>query len=108
MRRDENLARAIAYFERSDDKTLLQEMLRDLGPRAAAAVRRYQERGTKAPFPQEMVPAQNAATKEEALDIVEGELDFGELQAITRGVGRRLESLSQAELWNTMCNSCLV
>ena len=97
MTRDEDLAKAIAYFQQSQDKTLLQEVLRQLRPRAAAAVRRYQEHGTKVPSPREVVPAQDTATEEEALHTVQAELDFGEIQAITRAVGRRLETLAQAD-----------
>ena len=98
MTRDEEIAGAIAYFEQSADKTLLQKVLRTLRPRATAAVRRYQERGDKAPSPQEVAPALSPATREEALRTVESEMDFSQLQAISRVVGRRLESLMAAGL----------
>jgi undecaprenyl pyrophosphate synthase len=95
---DEEIAGAIAYFEQSDDKALLQEVLRSLRPRAAAAVRRFQELRREAPAPQEVAAALEAATKEAALRTVRSDLNFGQLQAISRAVGRRLESLGQGEV----------
>jgi hypothetical protein len=93
----EDIAGAIAFFQQSRDKALLQEVLRKIRPRAAAAVRRYQERGTQIPPPQDVAPAAVTAAKEAALRTVEADLDFGQLQAVSRAVGQRLESLMAAE-----------
>jgi hypothetical protein len=95
MARDEDIASAIAHFQRSDDRALLQDVLRALRPKAAAAARRYEERGREPPPPKELATAAVAATKAEALRAARGELDFGQLQAIARAVGRRLEHLAQ-------------
>ncbi len=95
MARDEDIAKAIAFFQQSDDRALLQEVLRALRPKAAAAARRYEERGREAPPPKELAAAPVAATKAEAQRVARGELDFGQLQAISRAVGRRLEHLAQ-------------
>lgn len=97
MTREQDIAAAIAFFQQSSDQALLQEVLRTLRPKAAAAVRRYQERGQRVPPPEEVAPAQQPASKQEALRILETDLDFGQLQAITRSVGQRLESLMGAE-----------
>ena len=91
---DEEIARAIAFFEQSEDRGLLQEVLRGVRPRAAATVRRLQERGQNIPPPREIDAAPTAATRDEALRTVEANLEFGQLQAITRAVGRRLEALA--------------
>jgi hypothetical protein len=94
---DEDIARTIAFFEQSDDSALLQEVLRGVRPRAAAAVRRFQERRRPIPPPREIDAASTAATRDEALDTVVAELEFGQLQAITRAIGRRLEALAAAD-----------
>ena len=97
MTQEQHIASAIAFFQQSSDKVMLQEVLRTLRPKAAAAVRRYQERGQQVPPPQEVAPAEQPASKQDALRTLGTELEFGQLQAITRSVGQRLESLMAAE-----------
>jgi len=97
MTQEQDIASAIAFFQQSSDKAMLQEALRTLRPKAAAAVRRYQERGQQVPPPQELTPAPEPASKQEALRTLGKDLEFGQLQAITRSIGQRLESLMAAE-----------
>lgn len=97
MARQEDIARALAFFEQSRDERLLEEVLHAIQPRAAAAVRRYQQRGRQIPAPEEIAPAPNPATEEEALQTLRSDLEFGQLQAIARAAGRRLEALRQSQ-----------
>jgi hypothetical protein len=90
----DNVARAIAFFEQSEDLDLLKDVLRTIRPRAAAEVRRLQMRGRQAPVPLDIPGAASVATREEALKAVTATKDFAQLQAISRAVGRRVESLS--------------
>ena len=90
----DNAARAIAFFEQCADLNLLKDVLRTIRPRAAAEVRRYQARGRQAPQPLDIPAAADTATREEALRTVAATQDFAQLQAISRAVGRRVESLS--------------
>jgi hypothetical protein len=96
--KDEDIAGAIAYFEQSEDRALLQDVLRTLRPRAAAAVKRFQELKREARAPRNVVAAPDAATMEAALRTVRSDLDFGQLQAISRAVGHRLELMTQGEV----------
>ena len=87
------VARAIAYFETCDDVELLRELLRALRPRAAAEVRRHERRGTDAPSPRPIAPAEHPATLAEARRTVRETSDFAQLQALSRAIGRRVEAL---------------
>ena len=89
------VARAIAFFEASEDTALLRETLQLIRPRAAAAVRRLEMAGRSAPEPAPIAPAAQPATRQEALLSVRNVQDFGELQALSRAIGRRLEALMQ-------------
>jgi hypothetical protein len=88
-----DVARAIAFFEASDDADLLRETLRQIRPRAAAAVQRIEASGRAAPAPAGIAAASEAASREEALRIARGVQDFAELQVLSRAIGRRLETL---------------
>jgi hypothetical protein len=93
-----DVARSIAYFESTDDLALLQETLRLIRPRAAAAVRRLEASGRAAPPPAEIEAAAAPATKQEALRTLRAIDDFAELQAVSRAIGRRIEMLLGAGL----------
>ena len=96
MASDHDVARAIAFFEACDDRELLQEVLRGIRPRAAAEVRRLTSRGKEAPSPREIVAAPEALTEAQALQTVKDTADFGQLQALARAIGRRVEALGEA------------
>lgn len=95
MNHQDNVARAIAFFEVCEDTKLLREVLVGIRPRAAAEIRRAQDRRQDIPDPLDITAADGAATKDEALRTVQATKDLALMQAISRAVGRRLESLSQ-------------
>jgi len=90
---DHDVSRAIAFFEACDDRELLQEVLRGIRPRAAAEVRRLSSRGQEPPPPREIGAAPEALTQQQALQTVKDASDFGQLQALARAIGRRVEEL---------------
>ena len=90
--RDE-IERALAFFESTTDVRLLRETLRAIRPRAARAVASFERRGQPVPPPREISPASEAATQADALRTVSVVSDFGELQALARTIGRRIEAL---------------
>ena len=93
MASDHDVARALAFFEACEDRELLQEVLRGIRPRAAAEVRRLTSRGQEPPPPREIGAAPEALTQAQALDTVRDTSDFGQLQALARAIGRRVEEL---------------
>ena len=93
MASDHDVARALAFFEACDDRELLQEVLRGIRPRAAAEVRRLTSRGQEPPPPREIGAAPEALTQQQALQTVKDTTDFGQLQALARAIGRRVEEL---------------
>jgi hypothetical protein len=88
-------ARAIAYFENTDDVMLLHELTREIAPRVKKLVRsmlsRTGEEGI--PTPADLYPATNAAPRDEAVAIVRATDDFALLQALARSIGRRIEAI---------------
>lgn len=93
MASDHDVARAIAFFEACEDRDLLQEVLRGIRPRAAGEVRRLTSRGQEPPPPREIAAAPEALTRAQALQTVKDATDFGQLQALARAIGRRVEAL---------------
>lgn len=93
MASDHDVARAIAFFEACDDRDLLQDVLRGIRPRAAAEVRRLTSRGQEPPPPREIGAAPEALTQTQALETVKNTSDFGQLQALARAIGQRVEQL---------------
>jgi hypothetical protein len=91
----EEVGRAIALFQATEDASLLLEALRLARPRAAAAVRRYQARSRAVPPPAAVEPVLPAASREQALRTLRRVEDFALLQALTRAIGRRLEVLRE-------------
>jgi hypothetical protein len=94
---DSDIGRAIAFFESTDDLDLLREVLRAIRPRASAAVRRHERSRQAVPSPDEISPSAEPAARSEALRTVRSIEDFGQLQAISRAVGRRIEALQQPD-----------
>ena len=91
---DDEVARAIAYFEACPDAEVLRGVLKTIQPKAAAAVRQAQLKRSEVPPPLDIEPASNAATRDEALKTVRAVQDFAQLQALARAVGRRIEELN--------------
>lgn len=95
MNERERTARAIAYFERCDDVGLLHQLLEQAAPRIKRIVGEYIRRGGEddIPPPAEVGPAREPASMEEAIRTLEQVRDFSLLQALTRAIGRRIETL---------------
>lgn len=91
----ERVGRAIAFFERCDDIALLHELLDRVAPRVKRIVAEYLRRGEEEsiPPPAEVGPARSAADQREAIATLEEVRDFSLLQALTRAIGRRIETL---------------
>jgi hypothetical protein len=94
--RDE-VARAIAFFESTDDVALLRRLLTEIAPRARREVGRYLRKGGEGavPPPAEVEPALPAAPEAEAITVIEKTTDFGLLQALSKAIGRRIEALQE-------------
>ena len=94
----EDAARAIAYFEASDDMPLLRACLEEAAPRIKRMVGGFLQKGTEEtiPHPADVRAARDSAAREEALSTLRKTQDFALLQAITRAVGQRIETLEIA------------
>jgi hypothetical protein len=90
----EDVARAMAFFESSDDVALLHELLAEIAPRAKRMVGQMMARGSEdaIPAPADLRPAREPATKQEALKTLRGVHDFALLQVIARTIGQRIEA----------------
>ncbi len=98
MNAREETARAIAYFEEADDMSMLRAALEEAAPRVKRMVANMLRKGTEEsiPAPAELRGAREAATRDEALKTLRNAQDFALLQAITRAIGRRIETLEIA------------
>jgi hypothetical protein len=96
MTDEDEVARAIAFFEHCLDIAFLRRALAQAAPRAAEQVRRHMRHGGEAsvPPPAEIGPAPQPATESEALRTLATTSDFALFQALTRAIGRRVEALS--------------
>ncbi len=94
----EATARAIAFFEESDDMPMLRSALEESAPRVKRLVAGFLRKGTEEaiPTPAELRGAREPASKAEALQTLRGMQDFAMLQAITRSIGRRIETMEIA------------
>ena len=94
MTQREDVARAMAFFEGTDDIALLHQMLADIAPRARKIVTQLLKGGSEEqiPPPAELRSAKVPASKEEAIKIVRGTADFALLQVLARTIGQRVES----------------
>jgi hypothetical protein len=94
----ESVARALAYFEATDDIALLHELTAEVAPRAKRLVGKYLARGTEdtIPGPADLRPAREPATRQEAIATLRKTEDFALLQVLARAIGRRIEAIEIA------------
>lgn len=92
-RRD--VARAIAYFEATDDIFLLHQLTREIAPRVKKLVRGLLAKAPEdaIPPPADLYPAAETAERNEAIAIVRSTNDFPLLQSLARSIGRRIEAI---------------
>ncbi len=91
----EDVARAMACFETSDDIALLHQLIEEVAPKAKKLVARHLSRGAEEsiPPPADIRSARSAATLEEAVRIFRQIDDFSLLQAMARCIGQRIEAI---------------
>jgi hypothetical protein len=91
----DDVARAIAFFQSSDDVAMLRKALVDVAPRARRLVFRYMGAGGEdtVPPPASVDASDTPALEAEALRTLATIGDFALLQAMTRAIGRRVEEL---------------
>lgn len=94
MSQREDVARAMAFFEASDDVSLLHELLGEIAPKAKRIVGQLMARGDEdaIPPPADLRPARDAANQQQALKTLRAVNDFALLQVIARTIGQRIES----------------
>lgn len=94
----EAAARAMAFFEASDDVALLHQLLGEIAPRARKMVGKQLASGGEdsVPAPAELRPAKEAAGKDEALKTLRAANDFALLQVMARSIGQRVEAIEVA------------
>src|SRR5688572_14955591 len=93
----EEVAAALAFFASSQDLELLRKTLLIIRPKAARAVNTYARTRRDVPQPADVQPTDRAATQDEALRTIRSVTDFGELQALSRVIGKRVEQLQSGE-----------
>ena len=95
MAQREDVARAMAFFENSDDIALLHQATAEVAPRAKRMVGRYLARGTEEtiPPPADLRAARQPATRDEAFATLRNVQDFPLFQALARSIGRRIETI---------------
>lgn len=98
MTPNEQTARAIAFFDSSEDMGLLRSLLEESAPRVKRMVAGFLKKGTEEaiPAPAELRGAREAAAQQEAVATLRKMQDFGLLQAMTRAIGRRIETMEIA------------
>lgn len=91
----EDVARAMAFFEETDDIALLHQLTAEVAPRVKRMVRRMLARGTEEaiPAPAELRPAREPAARELAIETLRTTDDFALLQVLARSIGRRIEAI---------------
>ncbi|MGE3075876.1 MAG: hypothetical protein AB7N24_08320 [Dehalococcoidia bacterium] len=94
----EQTARAITFFENSDDMQLLRASLEEAAPRIKRMVVAFLQKGTEEniPPPSDLRGARESATKDAAIQCLRKTNDFSLLQAMTRTIGQRIETLEIA------------
>lgn len=90
-----DVARAMAFFESTDDVALLHQLVAEVAPRAKRLIGQFLARGTEdsIPPPADLRPAREAATREQAISTLRQTNDFTLLQVIARTIGRRIEAI---------------
>ena len=94
MSENQDVSRAIACFEASEDIAFLREVLRAIRPKAETAALQAARRGKTPPQPGAIEAALEAATPAEAMATVRATKDFALLQSMARAAGRRAEELA--------------
>jgi hypothetical protein len=94
----EEAARAIAYYEATEDMAALRSALEEAAPRVKRMVAGFLRRGTEEtiPPPADLRGAREPADARAALATLLAAQDFSLLQTITRAIGRRIETLEIA------------
>ncbi|OAI40130.1 hypothetical protein AYO38_06375 [bacterium SCGC AG-212-C10] len=90
----EDVARAVAFFEATDDLVLLHQLTIEVAPRAKRLVGQLLASGDEdaVPPPADIRAARAAATQQEALKTLKSTNDFALLQVMARAIGRRIEA----------------
>ena len=90
----EEVARALAFFERTDDIALLHQLVEEIAPRAKRIVGQFLARGSEdaIPAPADLRAAREPASKEQAIKTLRATNDFALLQVMSRTIGQRIES----------------
>ncbi len=98
MTPNDEAARAIAFYEHSDDMPALRAALEEAAPRIKRMVTAMLKKGAEEsiPPPAELRGARDPSTPGEAVRTLRTIQDFALLQAITRAIGRRIETLEIA------------
>ena len=98
MNARESVARALAFFEQSEDIGLLHEEIEAVAPRVKRLVTRHIARSTEEtlPPPADLRAARAAAERDEAIATLHRVEDFALLQVLARAIGRRIEALEIA------------
>lgn len=91
----EQVARAMAYFERCDDPQALHAVLGELAPRAKRMVGELLRKGGEdaIPPPADLRAAREPAGESEAIRTAREITDFALLQTLARSIGQRAEAL---------------
>jgi hypothetical protein len=94
----EEVARALAFFDASDDIVLLHQLIAEAAPRARRLVGTYLASGTEEgiPGPADLRAARQSATREEALATLRHTDAFALFQVLVRAIGRRIETIEIA------------
>jgi hypothetical protein len=94
----EEVARAMAFFEASDDIALLHELTGEIAPRVKRMVGKMLARGSEEaiPPPADLRPARERADRAEALATLRNTQDFALLQVLARSIGQRIETVEIA------------
>lgn len=91
----EQVARAMAYYERLDDPAELHRALGEIAPKAKRMVGELLRKGSEEgiPGPADLRAAREPSNAQEATRTLRGIDDFGLLQALARSIGQRVEAL---------------
>lgn len=94
----EDVARAMAFFEATNDIALLHQAVGEVAPRAKKMVAQFLRHGAEEniPPPADLRPARQAASQLEALRTLRNLNDFGLLQVLARSIGQRIEAIEIA------------
>ncbi len=93
MTQREEVARALAFFEQTDDLVLLHQLVAEIAPRAKRMVGQLLASGGEdaIPPPADLRAAREVAAREQALKTLRGVSDFALLQVLARTIGQRVE-----------------